>query len=291
MKKAVPYRPRRSVLYVPATNGQALKKAQNLACDALIIDLEDSVAPEMKNQAREQAIDALQRYGYGAREIVVRVNGLDTPWGEDDLNALAKQALDAVLLPKINSSQDISDAADRLGRQGAPMDLPLWIMAETPRGILDMDAIAAHPRLHCIVMGTSDLTRDLRARHTAERIGLLAPLSFCILAARAHGRDILDGVYLQLDDPDGFRAACEQGRDMGFDGKTVIHPEQLEAANRLFAPSASELAHAEAILAAWRQAETELRAVAVVDGQLIEHLHVREAQRQLALAAAIEEHS
>lgn len=282
-------RPRRSVLYMPGANARALDKARSLPADALILDLEDAVSPDAKSQAREQMSQAVLAGGYGKREVIIRVNGLNTEWGEADLKAVATLPIDGVLLPKIESAQQIADAVRILDAVDAQRQLPIWIMAETPRGMLNIDDIAGAPRLKVIVMGTSDLAKDMRVRHTPDRVGLLVPLSLCIIAARAHGVEIVDGVYLDLNDEDGYRAACVQGRDMGFDGKTLIHPKQIEAANQTFAPSDIEVTHAQEVIAAWDQAQSEGKGVVVVNGRLIENLHVEEAKRVLALANAIAE--
>jgi len=283
-------RPRRSVLYLPASNARALEKARSLPVDALILDLEDAVAPEAKEMARTQLAEALRAGGFGQREIVVRVNGLDTPWGRDDVAALAKMGADAILFPKIQSPEDVLAAAAALDKAGAPKELAIWIMAETPRCIMGMDAIAgASPRLACLVAGTSDLSRDLRARPAPGRIGVISALSIIVIAARAHGLDALDGVHLDLNDEAGFQAACEQGRDLGFDGKTLIHPKQIAAANTAFAPTTGEIEQSRAIVAAWAEARAAGKGICVLDGKLIEKLHVEEAERQLALDRAIQE--
>lgn len=281
-------RPRRSVLYMPGANARALEKARTLPADALILDLEDAVSPDSKLQAREQVSQAVTAGGYGTREVIVRVNGLNTAWGEADLRMVGTLSVDGVLLPKIEDPQQIADAVRILDAADTQKQLPIWIMAETPRGLLNIEAIAGgHPRLTVIVMGTSDLAKDMRVRHTADRVGLLVPLSLAVMAARAHGLDIVDGVYLDLNNEEGYRIACTQGRDMGFDGKTLIHPKQVDAANEVFAPNEAEVSHAQAIISAWDQAKTEGKGVVVVNGKLIENLHVEEAQRVLALAAAI----
>jgi citrate lyase subunit beta/citryl-CoA lyase len=282
-------RPRRSVLYMPGANARALEKARTLAADSLIFDMEDAVAPEAKAQARQQIMAAVTQGGYGKREIIVRVNGLDTPWGRDDLIAVAPLPIQGVLLPKISSSQQLITAVEWLDLQGGS-HLPVWIMAETPAGMLQIDEIAgSHPRLTGIVMGTSDLAKEMRVRHTTDRVGLLVPLSLCILAARAHGLDIVDGVYLNLDDDSGFRAVCEQGRNMGFDGKTLIHPKQLDIANQVFAPTVEEIEHSRKVITAWEQAQQEGKGVVVVNGKLVENLHYEEAKRLLTLAEAIDQ--
>ena len=281
--------PRRSVLYLPASNARALAKARTLEADALILDLEDAVAPDAKEIARQQVVEAVREGGFGQREVVIRVNGLDTPWGAGDLGAVAGAGSDAVLLPKVSTPDQVIDALARLDEAGAPADLPLWIMAETPRGILDSHAIAgAHPRLAVMVLGTSDLAKELRLPARSDRLGLLGALSHCVLAARAHGLEILDGVHLDLADEAGFEFACEQGRDLGFDGKTLIHPRQLAVANRVFSPTAEAVERARRIIDAWSEARAAGRGVVVVDGRLVENLHVEEAQRVLALAGAIE---
>jgi citrate lyase subunit beta/citryl-CoA lyase len=281
-------KPRRSVLYMPGANERALQKARTLAADSLILDMEDAVAPDAKIQARQQIIHAVTEGGYGKREIIVRINGLDTPWGHDDLIAVAKLPIDAVLLPKVGDPQEIQSAANILTQHGG-VTLPIWMMAETPKGILNIATIASsHPRLSAIVMGTSDLTKELRARHTPDRVGLLTSLGLCVLAARVNGLDIIDGVYLDLDDEAGFQAACTQGRDMGFDGKTLIHPKQIAVANQIFAPNEAEVHHAFAVIAAWEEAQKAGKGVVVVGGKLVENLHFEEAQRLLALTQAIE---
>jgi len=282
------FRPRRSALYMPGSNARALEKARSLPADVLILDLEDAVAPDRKPAARAQVKAAVAAGGYGRRELLVRANALDTAWGEDDLRELATAGADGVVLSKVSSVADVRVAAEILERHGAPPGLGLWIMAETARCVLDIDAIAgAHPRLRGILMGTSDLARELRVRHTPERLGFVATLSMCVLAARAHGLDILDGVHLELDDAEGFRRACDQGRDLGFDGKTLIHPSQLQAANAAFGPGAAELAHARELIAAWREAAARGTAVVVFGGKLVENLHVAEAERLIAVAEAV----
>ncbi|WP_447919893.1 HpcH/HpaI aldolase/citrate lyase family protein [Achromobacter aegrifaciens] len=281
-------RPRRSVLYMPGANARALDKARSLDADVLILDLEDAVAPDAKGQARVQVAAALRAGGYGRRECVVRVNALDTAWGLDDVRAIAQAGADAVLLPKVQSAAELDALARALDAAGAPVSLPLWAMAETPLGFLRLDAIASgHPRLAAIVVGTSDLVKDLHARHTPSREETLLARSMAVMAARAHGLAALDGVHLDLHDDTGLEAACRQGRDQGFDGKTLIHPKQIAAANAAFAPTEEELATARKRLDAWRAAQAAGLGVAVVDGALVENLHAREAERVLALAEAI----
>ncbi|MFO1068478.1 MAG: CoA ester lyase [Geminicoccaceae bacterium] len=281
-------RPRRSVLYMPGSNPRALEKGRTLAADALILDLEDAVAPDAKVGARDIIKAALaEKAAFGRRELVVRVNGLDTAWGEGDLVAMAETPADAILLPKVESAAMVQEAAETLDGAGAPHDLPIWCMMETPRGILHAEEIADHPRVQCLVMGTSDLTKDLQALHTPLRLPMLASLAQCLLAARAARIGIVDGVYLDLADDTGFRAACQQGRELGFDGKTLIHPKQLDAANEVFAPSPEAVAWAHRITTEFEAARAAGKGVVVVDGKLIENLHVAEARRLIALAQAI----
>jgi citrate lyase subunit beta/citryl-CoA lyase len=281
-------RPRRSALYMPGANARALEKARSLDADVLILDLEDAVAPTAKAEARAQVAAAVSAGGYGFREVVVRVNGAATPWGADDLAAVAGCGCDAVLLPKVESPEEIRAAEAALVAKGAPAGLALWAMIETPRGVLGAAGIAAaSPRLACLVAGTSDLVKDLRARHTAGRAEVLTSLSLIVLAARAHGLACLDGVHLDLSDEAGFEAACLQGRDLGFDGKTLIHPKTIGAANAAFGPSPDELDAARRIMVAHAEAASFGKGVVVVDGRLVEALHVEAARRLLALADAI----
>ena len=282
-----PVKPRRSVLYMPGTNTRALDKARELPADAVIFDLEDAVAPEAKSEARDNIVTALDTADYGEREVVVRVNGSDTPWAEDDLAAVAGSGADAVLLPKVESPDTIRQALDRLKQGGAGEDTALWIMAETPRGVLDLEQIVAdQPRLQAVVMGTSDLAQDLRVSPLGQRLGLLHPLGHSVLTARAYGLDIIDGVHLALDDTEGFRLACEQGRELGFDGKSLIHPRQIDTANACFGVTDAEAELAREIVTAWQAARAEERGLTVVRGQLIEQLHVDDAQRVIALYEA-----
>lgn len=289
---SVSIRPRRSVLYMPGSNRRALVKGRELPADALILDLEDAVAPDAKAAGREEIAGALaERAAYGPRELVVRVNGLDTMWGHADLAAMAGAGADAILLPKVESADMVRRAAAVLDNAGAPAELAIWCMMETPRGILHAEAIADHPRVACLVMGTSDLTKDLMARHTALRLPMLPSLALCLLAARAAGIAIIDGVYLDLDDQDGLVAACEQGRDLGFDGKTLIHPKQIPAANAAFGPTDEAIRSAQRIIEAYGEALREGRGVTVLDGKLVENLHVTEARRIVALAEAVAQRS
>jgi citrate lyase subunit beta/citryl-CoA lyase len=280
-------RPRRSALYVPAANGRALEKAPSLGADVLIVDLEDAVAPVPKEEARRAAVESIRR-GMGPAEIVLRVNGAGTPWAEADLRAAAGSGADAVLLPKVDGPEGIREAERALEASGAPGSLALWAMIETPRGVLRASEVAdASPRLACLVAGTSDLVKDLRARHTAARTEVLVSLSLVVLAARASGLSALDGVHLDLSDDAGFEAACRQGRDLGFDGKTLVHPRTIEVANRVFAPDEAEVAQARRVIAAHAEAQAGGRGVATVDGRLVEALHVEAARRTVALAEAV----
>ncbi len=281
-------RPRRSALYVPGSNARALEKARSLAADVLILDLEDAVAPSAKDEARRLVVAAIAQGGYGHREVAVRANGLGAPWGAADLAALARAGADAVLLPKVEQAAEVLAARSALDEAGGPADLPLWCMVETPRGVLGAPAIAgASPRVACLVAGTNDLVKDLRARHTPGRAEVLTSLSLVLLAARAHGLAALDGVHLDLADDAGFEAACRQGRDLGFDGKTLVHPRTIDAANRIFSPDEREVEEARRIIAAHAAAEASGKGVAVVDGRLVEALHVANARRVIALAEAI----
>jgi citrate lyase subunit beta/citryl-CoA lyase len=273
---------------MPASNARALDKARTLPADALVFDLEDAVAPEAKPMARRMAVAAASTGGYAPREVVIRVNALDTLWGRDDLAAAAVSGADAVLLPKVESAAAIHEVLGALDAAGAPPRLGLWAMLETPRGVLRAEAIAAaSSRLTALVMGTSDLTKDLHARHTLDRLPLVTSLGLCVLAARAHGLAALDGVHLDLDDEAGFLAACRQAAAMGFDGKTLIHPKTIAAANEAFAPSPDEVARAQRIIDAHADAVAHGQGVVVVDGRLVESLHVEDAHRVVALAAAI----
>ena len=283
-----PLRPRRSVLYMPGSNTRALAKARDLPCDAVIMDLEDAVAPAAKNIARDNVVAAIQAGGYGDREIVIRINGIYTEWGEDDLAAATVSGADAILCPKIDTAAQINKVADMMTINGAPETQRIWVMAETPRAIIDIDAIAgAEPRLTVIVMGTSDLTKALRLPADPGRTGLLPSLGQCILAARSAGLDILDGVHGDLADPAGFQRVCDQGKALGFDGKTLIHPGQIETANTVFGVSPEDAAWATAICAAWEAAAANGQGIAVLNDRMIEELHATEAHRLLALDAAI----
>lgn len=278
--------PRRSVLYMPGANARALDKARSLPCDGVIFDLEDAVAADAKASARANVVGALTQGGYGHRELVVRVNGLDTPWGADDVAAVAGLPVHGVLFPKVESPTQIDAMAAALAEAGAS-GMPLWIMVETPRGVLEVPALAAHPQVTVLVMGTSDLVKELRARHTESRHNLAYALQRCVLAARACGVDILDGVHLDFRNQPAFDAACRQAREMGFDGKSLIHPTQIDSANGTFGYDADAVEHARRVLAVWEEAGAAGKGVAVLDGQLIENLHAAEARRVLAFAEAL----
>ena len=283
-------RPRRSVLYMPGANTRALEKARTLPADALIFDLEDAVAPDAKEAARTNVVLAAESRAYGKREIVIRCNGLGTPWGEADIAAIAQSGADALLVPKVESAAAVTHVVSLLDTAGAPASMAVWAMMETPKGILRAEEIAgSHPRLAVFIMGTNDLVKDMRARHTPMRLPMITALGIGMLAARAHGLSILDGVYNDIKDVEGFRAVCQQGVEMGFDGKTLIHPTQVEPCNEIFAPSAAELEMAGKIVVAFKAAQAEGKGVVTVDGRMIENLHVEQAERALALAAAIKE--
>ena len=281
-------RPRRSVLYMPAANERALEKAKTIPTDAIIFDLEDAVAPDAKATARTNAVAAVNSGEYGTRELTIRCNGLDTPWGVEDLAAAAQTSASAVVIPKVSSVDYLAQVADRLDAAGARSDMKIWAMVETPTAILDIRAIAAFWRVEVLVMGTNDLARELRASHTAaDRYPLLPHLTTTLLAAREAGKPILDGVFNDVKDLDRFRAECVQGFELGFDGKTLIHPGQVEICNEVWSPSKEEVDHAWRVIAAFEEATSEGRGVITVDGKMIEGLHVANAQRVLALANAI----
>ncbi|RJL05946.1 CoA ester lyase [Paracoccus aestuarii] len=275
-------RPFRSVLYMPAANPRAMDKARGLPADAIIFDLEDAVAPDAKAQARTALAEALAQ-DYGPRTRIVRINALSTEWGADDLRACADLPMDAVLVPKVDGPADLDRVAEALP------GIPLWAMMETPLAMLNAAAIAAHPRLEGMVMGTNDLAKELGCRFRADRLPMMTGLGLCLLAAKAHGRVILDGVFNAFRDDDGLRAECEQGRDMGFDGKTLIHPLQLEVTNAVFAPSEAEIDLARRQIEAFREAQDQGRGVAVLDGRIVENLHVDTARKLLDRAQAIAE--
>jgi len=277
------FRPRRSALYLPASNAKALEKARTLPCDVVILDLEDSVAPEAKAAAREAAIAAAREGGFGARELVVRVNGLDSEWGRDDLAALAGSAFDAILVPKVSSAEDIRGYERHLGGAAAR----LWAMIETARAMGRLDEIAAtagEGRLACFVMGTNDLAKEMRARLDTARSPFLGMLALSVAAARAYGLSILDGVYNAFDDDAGLESQCRQAVEYGFDGKTLIHPRQIEICNAAFTPDAEAVAWARRILAAFEEPGNQGKGAIRVDGRMVERLHLEEARRTLAMA-------
>ena len=281
-------RPRRSALYMPASNERALEKATTLPADAIIFDLEDAVAPDAKEAARANAVAAVTSGRYGNRELTIRCNGLDPPWGIDDLAAAAQTPAAAVVVPKVSGVEQLDQIAARLDAAGAHADMRIWAMVETPTAILDVRAIAAHWRVSVLVMGTNDLARELRAAlGTAGRHPLVPHLATALLAARESGKVILDGVYNDVKDLDGFRAECVQGFEMGFDGKTLIHPGQVDICNEVWAPSEADVDHARRVIEAFESATAEGKGVVTVDGRMIENLHVDNARRLLATAAAI----
>ena len=285
---SVAVRPRRSVLYMPGSNARALEKGRSLPADALILDLEDAVAPDAKETARTQVAGAVAQGGYGHREILIRVNSPETDWGRDDIQAVAGCGADAILLPKVESAAVVQRIDAWMADVGAPADMALWCMIETPMGVLKAEEIAgASQRLGGFVMGTSDLAKDLHAAHTPMRLPMLTALSVALLAGRAHGLTLIDGVHLNLNDDEGLAESCRQGVELGFDGKSLIHPKQVAAANAAFAPSDAEVGFSRRIIAAHAEAAAEGKGVVVVDGRLVENLHVENAQRLVALADAI----
>ncbi|WP_027244591.1 HpcH/HpaI aldolase/citrate lyase family protein [Leisingera daeponensis] len=274
-------RPYRSVLYIPGSKPRALEKAKTLPVDAVIFDLEDAVSVDEKPNARATLAQALEAGGFGARMKIVRINGLDTEWGREDAIAAAKMDCDAILLPKVNAPADLDALAEITG------DIPLWAMMETPRAMLNAAAIAAHPRLQGMVMGTNDLAKELQTRYRPDRLPMMAGLGLCLLAAKAERLVIVDGVYNAFKDVEGLAAECAQGRDMGFDGKTLIHPAQVEVANAAFAPTEREIDTSRRQIAAFEEAQAAGQGVAVVDGKIVENLHVATAREILAKADAI----
>ena len=281
-------RPRRSVLYMPGANTRALEKAKSLPADSLILDLEDAVAPDAKAQARENIRTALAT-GFGHREAVVRINGLNTQWGLDDLKAFADTKADAILLPKVESASQIQKVASLLKQFNPANTMKIWAMIETPLAIFHLPEIASsHPMLEALVLGTSDLVKDLHARHTPSRVETQTALSLSVLAARAHQLCVLDGVHLTLEDEEGLKQSCVQGRDMGFDGKTLIHPSQIAFANEIFGPSSEEIEEAKQRINAYDAAISAGAGIVLLNGKLVEELHIQDAKRILALADAIE---
>lgn len=283
-------RPRRSVLYMPGSNARALEKARSLPADGLILDLEDAVAPDSKEVARKQVCDAVAAGGFGMREIIIRVNALSTRWGYEDIAMASKSGADALLLPKVESADAIRHMEAIMRANGAPESMTIWAMMETPRSILESQRIAeSTPRMECLVMGTSDLAKELDCAHTHERLPFMVSLGLCLLAARAAGLAILDGVYLDLNDEAGFEFACRQGQELGFDGKTLIHPKQLGPCNKVFTPKPEDVAWSRRIIEAHTAAAARGEGVVVVEGKLVENLHVESARRVVGMADAITE--
>lgn len=276
------FKPRRSALYMPGANARAMEKAQNLAADVLLFDLEDAVAVDKKEQARASLMTALATFDYGHREKIVRVNGIASDWGLDDLRTLKAADFDGLLLPKVETVEQINEALAVIDK-----DIAVWAMIETPKGVLNVEQIAAHEKMACLVMGTNDLAKEMRVRQSASREEFSFAFGKVIMAARAHQCDVLDGVFNQLDNYEGLAQVCEQGALLGFDGKTLIHPKQLEACHTAFSPSVEAISEAQAICDAW-DANTE-KGVLVVNGRLVEELHVLEAQRLIAMQAVIEQ--
>ncbi|WP_298679473.1 CoA ester lyase [uncultured Lentibacter sp.] len=275
-------RPYRSVLYIPASKERALDKARGLDVDAIIFDLEDAVTPDAKVAARDTLKTALKAGGYGARARIIRLNGLDSAWGREDAAAMKDAAADAFLLPKVGSAADVDALAAIIGT-----DKDIWAMIETPMGVMNAAEIAAHPQMKGFVAGTNDLAKELNCRFRADRLPMITSLSMLLLAAKAHGIVAIDGVYNQFKDDEGLAAECAQGRDMGFDGKTLIHPAQIEVCNAAFSPSAEEIDLARRQIAAFEDTEASGQGVAVVDGKIVENLHVETARKILALAEAV----
>jgi len=279
-------RPRRSVLYMPGSNARALEKARSLPADSLILDLEDAVAPDAKDLARRQVAEAVAARGFGKREVIVRINALSTPWGEEDLAAAAAAAPDAILIPKVSSPGDLGVIEGKLG--GASKEIAVWAMIETPKAILNIVPIAgAGGRLSTFVMGTNDLIKEVRGQHTRDRANLAGALGLSVLAARANDLAVIDGVYNDIQDSDGFNVSCQQGKSFGFDGKTLIHPSQIEPCNRIFAPSPEEVISARELIAAFELPENRGKGAIKLDGRMVELLHAEIARRTVALADAI----
>ena len=282
-------RPRRSALYMPAANERALEKAKGISTDAIIFDLEDAVSPDSKDIARAQAVTAVNSGEYGKRELTIRCNALATPWGHADVAAAAKACVSAVVIPKINSVAEVNEVSAALDAAGAPKEMMIWAMIETPTAIFDCREIAAHPRVPVLIMGTNDLAKELRAAQVPGRAPLYPSLHMALLAAREAGKTILDGVYNDIKNADGFRDECVQGLQMGFDGKTLIHPDQVGIANDVWSPTEAEVAHAREIIAAFDEALAAGKGVVQLNGRMIENLHVDNARRAIAIAEAIAE--
>lgn len=289
------HRPRRSVLYMPGSNARALEKAKTLPADALILDLEDAVAPEMKTEARNLVAQAVMRGGYGPRELVIRTNAADTAHFQEDFRAAVDAAPDAILVPKIQAVDDLLEIAGCLEKYNAPPKTRIWAMMETPLAMLRAEAIAqmkhgnAATRLDVIVMGTNDLAKETRVRQVPGRGPMLGWFSSCVAAARAHGLDVLDGVYNDISDSEGFRRECEQGRDFGMDGKTLIHPSQISICNEVFSPTAAEVDWSQKVIAAFQDPQNRAASVVQIDGKMVERLHAEMARRLVSVATAVTE--
>ena len=284
------FHPRRSALYMPGSNARALEKGKTLAADGLIMDLEDAVAPDAKADARTRVCETIAQGGYGQRETIVRVNALSTPWGYQDIVCASRSGADAILLPKVESASAVRQAEEVMIEHGASEDMSIWCMVETPRGVLRAEAIAgSSPRVACFVMGTSDLTTDLHGMHTRDRIPMMTSLGICLLVARAFNLSILDGVHLDLHDEKGFNESCLQSKAMGFDGKTLIHPKTIDTANWVFGPSTDDVESSRRIIREFSAARARGEGVVVIDGRLIENLHVVEAERIVQLSERIAE--
>lgn len=286
------HRPRRSVLYMPGSNARALEKAKSLSADAVILDLEDAVAPDAKETARDQVCAAVKAGGYGRREVIIRVNALESPWGLDDLKAASEAGPDAILVPKVNSSHDVKQYEAVINDAGAPADLGLWAMMETPLAMLNAHEIAASAkepgaRLCAWVMGTNDIAKEAGMAQTQDRIPFLYSLEVCVLAAKAYGLGIMDGVYNDFKNESGFEDICRQGLELGFDGKTLIHPSQIGPCNDIFSPSDDEVAWSRKIIAAFDEPENQNKGAIQVDGKMVERLHADIAARTVAIAEAI----
>jgi len=290
MSSTAQFRPRRSCLYMPGANARALEKARTLPADMLILDLEDAVAPDAKAEARDVILSAVSERAYGSREVIIRINGLDTQWGADDLAMAVAAAPDGVLVPKVTSGEQVIEIDQALSKAGASDELGLWVMIEMPLAILNIQAIAAaarQTRLRGFVMGTNDLAKEFNAVPTPDRFAFQVPLALALAAARAYGLVAIDGVFNDIKNEDGLVAECEQGRVLGFDGKTLIHPAQLEPANRVFSPDPADIAHAQAVIEAFDLPENRGKGVIKVNGRMTELLHLEQARRLVAISAAI----
>jgi citrate lyase subunit beta/citryl-CoA lyase len=288
---ATPIRPRRSALYMPGANPRALDKGRTLAADVLIMDVEDGVLPDAKAEARARIVAELATGGYAPREVVVRINGIGSAWFEDDIRAFAAAAPDALLVPKVDGPETVLRVAERMDAAGAPAEMGIWCMLETPLGVLNArDTAGAHPRLRAFTLGTADLSKELHADlHAPDRLPLLTSIGLVILAARAHGLAVLDAPHFDLGDDTGFERVCRQGKAFGFDGKTLLHPKTIAIANDVYGPSAEDIAWSKRVIAAWSEAAAAGKGVTLLDGKLIESLHVDEAERAIAFAEHIAE--